>query len=419
MKAKKQLFKLKCLLLLSILLLLVNSCAMATTTLTLLGKFSNWGDSFAQAINNFEQKHDVKIEVMDYGDWRVIREKVATMATGGVYVDVFFADNRTVGYYAFNDLAEPLDALAARDIKLDRYPQVTLNPMRYNGKLYALPVTAGLFNVYYNPSLFQKAGLPAPVSDWTSKKWTWDDFVNSARKMTVDTNGDGIPDRYGIQSFGTKGGHNHIGAWGVWFIDNEKPIYYGDRPEVISAYEKTTSLWTVHQVIGGNFINGTAAMNVVQTGSLNNLVNNRGMVEWLVAAMPLGTQRATQTGFGGIAVAKGSKNLELAWELAKYLAYDTEGTTLISRAANRLPVLRETTRDFMNRFQKILPESSVLSLVDAIAYAYDQRFSRFAYGDEVAQLIVAAGARVIKGEVSVREALTSIAPEAKALLEAK
>ena len=130
MKAKKQLFKLKCLLLLSILLLLINSCAMATTTLTLLGKFSNWGDSFAQAINNFEQKHDVKIEVMDYGDWRVIREKVATMATGGVYVDVFFADNRTVGYYAFNDLAEPLDALAARDIRLDRYPQVTLNPMR-------------------------------------------------------------------------------------------------------------------------------------------------------------------------------------------------------------------------------------------------------------------------------------------------
>ena len=176
--------------------------------------------------------------------------------------------------------------------------------------------------------------------------------------------------------------------------------------------------WTVHQVMV-NFINGTAAMNVVQTGSLNNLVNNRGMVEWLVAAMPLGTQRATQTGFGGIAVAKGSKNPELAWELAKYLAYDTEGTTLISRAANRLPVLRETTRDFMNRFQKILPESSVLSLVDAIAYAYDQRFSRFAYGDEVAQLIVAAGAKVIKGEVSVREALTSIAPEAKALLEAK
>ena len=42
--------------------------------------------------------------------------------------------------------------------------------------------------IYYNKKIFDEAGVPYPPTKWT-EAWTWDEFVNVAKKLTKDKNG--------------------------------------------------------------------------------------------------------------------------------------------------------------------------------------------------------------------------------------
>lgn len=61
--------------------------------------------------------------------------------------------------------------------------------------------------LYYNKELLEKAGVKAPSADAASP-WTWDEFVDAAKKMTVDTNGktpsDTGFDYESVATYGTK-----------------------------------------------------------------------------------------------------------------------------------------------------------------------------------------------------------------------
>ncbi|NLN29590.1 MAG: hypothetical protein GX161_15375 [Firmicutes bacterium] len=100
--------------------------------------------------------------------------------------------------------------------------------------------------------------MPEPPIDWDGDEWLWDEFVQTMRRLTVDTDGDGVPERYGLQTSGWGGGANHIGLWGQYWVNEDVTEWNGDRPEVIAALEKTVGLRTVDKVIGGNLVNGTA-----------------------------------------------------------------------------------------------------------------------------------------------------------------
>jgi multiple sugar transport system substrate-binding protein len=399
-----------------VLVLALSSVTMAKTTITLLGNFNNFTNDFYKAVDNFSIKHNVEVDIQDIAGWDKVREKAATLAAAGIPADVLYGDNRTLWYHLLNNMAEPLNDLAKRDIDLGRYPAPVLKPLTLKGQLYALPTALSLFNVAYRPSWFAEAGVSAPPTDWKSKNWTWDDFVSTLRKFTIDKNGDGINDQWGVQRFGSGGGFNHIGLWGVYMIGDDVPEYYGETQEVIAAYENTTSLWTKYSVVGGNFVRQTAAMDVFQSFYLNTLLKTDSMFDWAVAAMPKGSQRASQTAFMGFSISNNSPNKELAWQLAKYLAYETEGAILFTRAENRVPVLRETTIDFVRRYSKIMPESSVYAITDAIGYLYDQRYSRYLHGSDISGELNLIWPSIRDGKMSVRDALSAIAPAVRAYL---
>jgi multiple sugar transport system substrate-binding protein len=61
------------------------------------------------------------------------------------------------------------------------------------GKKYAVPFTMDTRVLYYNKDLFTKAGL-----DPNAPPKTWADLVEYAKKLTMDTNGDGKNDVYGF-----------------------------------------------------------------------------------------------------------------------------------------------------------------------------------------------------------------------------
>jgi multiple sugar transport system substrate-binding protein len=63
-------------------------------------------------------------------------------------------------------------------------------PYRVNGVQYAIPVFGLFWPLTYRADLYKNAGLKPPE--------TWTDLRAAAEKLTLDTNGDGVPDVYGM-----------------------------------------------------------------------------------------------------------------------------------------------------------------------------------------------------------------------------
>ena len=59
--------------------------------------------------------------------------------------------------------------------------------------LACLPQNISSLVVYYNQDLFTAAGVAYPPDSWA-----WDEFLAMARALTLDTDGDGQVDQYGL-----------------------------------------------------------------------------------------------------------------------------------------------------------------------------------------------------------------------------
>ena len=70
------------------------------------------------------------------------------------------------------------------------------------GHTYGVPLSFGDYIVVsliaWNPNLFADAGLPSLYDLTYAGEWTWDVAREFAAKLTADTDGDGVVDRYGF-----------------------------------------------------------------------------------------------------------------------------------------------------------------------------------------------------------------------------
>lgn len=67
-----------------------------------------------------------------------------------------------------------------------------------DGKLYGVPWLGHTIQLVYNKTLFEEAGITEPPA-------TWEELYEVAKKLTVDKNGDGKPDQFGIGLAGKQG----------------------------------------------------------------------------------------------------------------------------------------------------------------------------------------------------------------------
>jgi multiple sugar transport system substrate-binding protein len=111
--------------------------------------------------------------------------KVQTMIAGNTAPDLMWLSQEFVANYADNgaimDITDQVAKLSDMPAaKLDDYYPSSLAVAKYNGQLYGLPWIAQPVVLYYNPDLFQKAGVNPP-----DDSWTWDTFKDAAKKLTL------------------------------------------------------------------------------------------------------------------------------------------------------------------------------------------------------------------------------------------
>ena len=87
--------------------------------------------------------------------------------------------------------------------------QEALDSYRYDGDktgsgdLYALPKDASVFAYAYNKDLFDEAGLDYPDPE---NPYTYDEFVEVCKKLTKDTDGDGLYDVFELAGIRVQNG---------------------------------------------------------------------------------------------------------------------------------------------------------------------------------------------------------------------
>ena len=133
-----------------------------------------------------------------------------------------------------SDSVLPLDAFVeGTQFDLEPYCPALLESAQAEGKLWALPLGADASFLYYNPALFDAAGVPYPSGDWTPEQ-----FIERAIALTDESAG--VVGLYHPQE-GPESVYEHL-AWlgGQAFDAGDRPTF--DDPSMIAALTEYASL---------------------------------------------------------------------------------------------------------------------------------------------------------------------------------
>ncbi len=121
------------------------------------------------------------------------KEKILTSFAAGTVPDVFVLDSPIIPALLNKDVLLDLKPYTEElNVDLEDYFPNVLKIFIKGEKLYAFPKDYTTLMVFYNKTLFDNAGIPYP-----REGWTWDDYLETAKKLTIDENGDGVTDQYG------------------------------------------------------------------------------------------------------------------------------------------------------------------------------------------------------------------------------
>jgi multiple sugar transport system substrate-binding protein len=152
-------------------------------------------DAIRKLADSFNQAHpDIFVQIKDIA-----------FGSGPLTMNDVAASNDCFAWYSppqQNEITATLDLQplidADADFKLDDYPPVLLAPFRQGDELHGLPTSVSFRMLSYNQTAFDAAGIAYPTA-----KWTIDDLVDAAQKLTKGSDKD---KQYGFVSLGNQVG---------------------------------------------------------------------------------------------------------------------------------------------------------------------------------------------------------------------
>jgi len=173
-------------------------------------QLSTWGSAQEVAVlktllHEFETTNpQVRVDLLHIPD--NYYQKLQLLIAGDLAPDVIFTNSISFPVYASQGVFMDLQPLLAKstDPKAFSAPQfypAALQAFTWklpNGRKIqgALPRDISDVAIFYNKDLFQRAGVAEPKANWTS-----DQFLDAAKKLTVDANNDGDPEQFGFSFY--------------------------------------------------------------------------------------------------------------------------------------------------------------------------------------------------------------------------
>jgi len=371
------------------------------------------------------------------------REKILASYAAGTVPDVFLLDSPIIPALMNRDLLVDLAPFESQTglTKEDYFPSVRAVFMK-GEELLAFPKDFTPLAVYYNRTLFKRAGLPDP-----SPTWTWDDFLKTAEALTQDSDGDGSPDQFGTAF------DNNLYLWQPWIWSNGGDLFTPGggsatqaltSPATLEAFQYLVDLRNTHHVapplvgVGnsrGGAIQGTVGL--FYGGRLGMMISGRwafvrmrqylesGELDVGVATFPSrkGKSKENVIYAAGWSVAKSSKNLDWAVRLAAFLSSE-EAQNMRAESPIGIPALkrvaaRQASSDPWGIEQTFMEEAAFgrqswgteIDAFSRIEYILESALDRTLIGQEpLASVMADAGAEIDALLISTRSRSTEYAP---------
>jgi multiple sugar transport system substrate-binding protein len=321
-----------------------------------------------------EVQPDAKVTIVSVPSQGDHMSKLSASFAAGNPPDVWLLNYRRYGQFAAKGVIEAVEPYLEKStvISKDMYYPEPLQAFSYGGTLQCIPQNISSLVVYYNKDLFTKNNVPLPTKDWT-----WDDFLNTAKALTKDTNGDGKNDTHGL---GVPPQIIRVAPF-VWqnggqiVDDPENPttltLTEGPAREAVQFF---MDLQLVHKVVpseveekaedmDARFMNGRLAMYMASRVATPAFREIKGF-EWDVAGLPQKKQRASILHSDAICISAASKNKDLAWAFVEY-AQSPAGQTRVAELGRTVPSLKSVAQSPAFLEPKLPPASSQVFL-DAV-----------------------------------------------------
>ncbi|GIV79812.1 MAG: ABC transporter substrate-binding protein [Litorilinea sp.] len=407
--------------------------------------FMGWGNpgedqGVRNAIAKFEEETPgIKVKWLHTPE--NYQEKFLANVAAGTPPDTAFIGSGDFRTYARDglllDITDKLEAdplLGAEDYFIQ--PQER-DRCTYQGRWYGIGSCWVAPHLYVNVDIFEAEGIEPPSND-PDEAWTWDYFLEVARQLTVDANGNHPGDSgFDVENVERWGVH-----WPTWWIplhaaitsnkgdwiDPDTQLLILDQPPAIEAIQAIADLMLVHQVMPQSTVMESLGMSNTQmldTGKLAMAVDGSWALDWMkeiestlgTGVLPMMVEPATNMQAHLHSALAATKHPEEAWQWVRFLStpfYQTQ----FCRTGLWLP--SQTALLTEEGLKTWITEGVHPPEYEKIATEYLPRFGHVLYMPpgypKVDAIITPALDAVWVGDMTAEEALTQAVPEANAIL---
>ncbi|MBW4645026.1 MAG: ABC transporter substrate-binding protein [Goleter apudmare HA4340-LM2] len=320
-------------------------------------------DVFQKLVDRFNQNHpDIEVESIYAGQLDQQIPKVLTAVIGNVPPDILFFNPQITGQFVELGAIRPLEDWLNNSPMKSEIIQNCFGEMELNEHIWSVPLFAGNISLFYRPDLFKAAGI-------TELPKTWAELREVAKKLTIDRNGDGTPEQYGLLMPLGKGEWT-VFTWFPFLLGNGGNIVENNSPNLANPQAIAALQFWQDLIKDGStkfsapergyeeddFIAGRVAMQL--TGPWTFIMKSQ--VDYAVLPVPSNVQPASVLASGNMFVMKTTPQREQA--SLKFLQYvvSEEFQTEWSISSGFLPVNTKSAQS--QAYQEYIKQKPVMKV---------------------------------------------------------
>ncbi len=405
-----------------------TSAAAPGQTVTLLWGF--WGSpeeaaSHQVVADAFMKEHpEIKIETWNqpYSDYFTKIQALWAAGDPKTIPDVAFL--WPPPQYAAEGVLENLDPYIKQSgYDLNDYWPGLLESATYNGSIYGLPRDIEADVLYYNKTLFDKAGVKYP-----DETWTWDDLTAAAQKLTVkDANGNVT--QYALAMENDNKYDIFLNQNGGAILDdyrNPSECMLSD-PKSVQAVSFFADLLAkgyamtdadLNQAGGdqGAFLSGQAAMIIQNTSRVSAFNAAKMNYDVAVVPIPKGGKRYNPAGGAAWVMSAKSDNKDAAWTFMEWLQSTNGGEKIYTERGEIFPALQSVANS--PAFMTDQPPANKQAIITEAKASAVGSFGYFPEWGELQSSVVNPGLdKIWTGAVSPDQGLTDVCTQVNQFLK--
>jgi multiple sugar transport system substrate-binding protein len=315
---------------------------------------------FKGVVAEYDAKHpEVQVKVVG----SINDTKITNAIRSGNPPDVVSSfTSANVGIYCGTGAWIDLAPFLKKDhISLSQFPKTSLYYTQFKGKRCALPLLADSYGLYYNKTLFAKAGISRPPKTFT-------ELTADAKKLTQKSGNSlkvvGYDPYWGFYSGNFADMTNYAPLFGAKYLDSRGKSIIAKQPAFSKILRWQKSLVDYYgydnlvrfQAKGNQEF---AASNAFETGRIAMLMDGEWRVAFIhaehpelkyaTAPMPVDDAHPELYGAGSvngtiIGIPKGGKNVDQAWALVRYLTTNNHALARFSNGIRNVPSTRSSAK---------------------------------------------------------------------------